>query len=104
MKRIILIMISCILLSLILCSCVPAIISRTPVNAKCVSEHNDSEYDYVQYVDPDDGETYTVRYERTVHYSASYEIQYKVKYADNSMDFIWESVTEEEYNRFMGGE
>ena len=104
MKRLFLIVITCLLLTMILCSCDYRVISRIPVNAKYTSEHNDSEYDNVQYVDPDDGETYTVRYERNVHYTASYEIQYKVTYADKSVDFIWESVTEEEYNRFMGGE
>ena len=101
MRRIILVVVICVILCAILCSCTAAEVNRKPINARYTPAYNELQVEYVTYNDPDDGESYDTRNEYTLHYSAVYEIQYRVKYSNGNVAAVWETVTKEEYNAFL---
>ena len=96
MKRILALCMAC----MFLCSC-SEVAAREAVSYRYIPEYNELLIEYIQYSDPDDGESYDVRKETLVHHPAVYEIQYRITYSSGKVAEAWETVTAEEYTSIV---
>ena len=92
MKRILALCMAC----MFLCSC-SEVADREAVSCRYTPAYNELQVEYIQYSDPDDGESYDIRKETFIHHPAVYEIQYRITYSGGNVTAVWETVTKEEY-------
>lgn len=102
MKRIIA-LILVILLSISISSCSGrAESNREILESRYISDYDGVETEYVYKFNWLKGEFVLVPEIKTVHRDATYEILYRITYHDGSVVEQWETVSEDEYNSFIG--
>ena len=77
-------------------------LSREIIESRYISDYDGVETEYIYKFNWLKGEFVLVPSIKTVHRDATYEILYRITYHDGSVVERWESVSEDEYNSFIG--